>query len=240
MERVAGAARSGPRQTILYVNAHCMNVQDRDPIYRRILAAADVVYCDGMGIVLAARLAGQEIPERMTGADWIQDLCRTAVEHDLSLSFLGGTEEAVHGAAAALRRRYPGLRILGERGGYDVGPEAIAAINEQRPDILLVGMGVPIQEKWVDRHRAELDVPVVWAVGGLFDVVSGGVPRGPRWMTQHGLEWLFRLLVEPRRLGRRYLLGNPRFLWRVVSTHNVPAVTMPIPAPREPARRIGA
>jgi N-acetylglucosaminyldiphosphoundecaprenol N-acetyl-beta-D-mannosaminyltransferase len=196
-----------------------MNVQYRDRAYRDILASADTVYCDGTGVVLAARLIGQTIPERMTGADWVEDLCRTAVERDLSLYLLGGAPEAVHGAAATLRRRHPGLHIVGEKAGYDVGPSVVDAINKQRPDILLVGMGTPRQEKWIARYRLALDVPVVWAVGGLFDFVSGRIPRGPRWMTQHGLAWLCRLMVEPHRLWRRYLLGNPRFLWRVLASH---------------------
>jgi N-acetylglucosaminyldiphosphoundecaprenol N-acetyl-beta-D-mannosaminyltransferase len=219
MDRVAQAIRRRRMQTILYVNAHCMNVQYRDRAYQDILAHADIVYCDGTGVLLAARLTGQTIPERMTGADWIEDLCRTAVEFDLSLYLFGGAPEAVHGAAEALRRRYPAIRIVGEKGGYEVGSDIVDAINEQHPDILLVGMGTPRQEKWIARHRPALDVPVVWAVGGLFDFVSGRIPRGPRWMTQHGLEWLCRLVVEPHRLWRRYLLGNPRFLWRVLTAH---------------------
>jgi N-acetylglucosaminyldiphosphoundecaprenol N-acetyl-beta-D-mannosaminyltransferase len=219
LEAAVQSGRQRQRQTILYVNAHCMNVQYRDRVYRDILADADIVYCDGAGVVLAAHLTGQTIPERMTGADWIEDLCRTAREHDLSLYLLGGAPEAVHGTATVLRKRYPGLRIAGEKAGYDLGPDIVGEINQKRPDILLVGMGTPKQEKWIARHRSALDIPVVWAVGGLFDVVSGRIPRGPRWMTQHGLEWLCRLVIEPRRLWRRYLLGNPRFLWRVLSTH---------------------
>jgi N-acetylglucosaminyldiphosphoundecaprenol N-acetyl-beta-D-mannosaminyltransferase len=218
LDEVVETVRHGRRQTIVYVNAHCMNVQHRDPMYRDILASADIVYCDGMGVVLAARLTGQAVPERMTGADWIEDLCRTAVEHNLSLYLLGSAPAAVHGAASVLGTRYPDVHIVGAMDGYHVGPATIADINRRHPDVLLVGMGVPRQEKWIAHHRAELDVPVVWAVGGLFDVVSGRVPRGPRWMTQHGLEWLYRLIVEPRRLWRRYLLGNPRFLWHVLSS----------------------
>ena len=234
LERVAHAARRQINLTILYANAHCMNLQYKDRAYRDILADVDIVYCDGMGVVLAARLTGQTIPERMTGADWIEDLCRVAVERDLALYFLGGTPEAVQGTAAALGTRYPGLCIAGASDGYTVGSESIARINQAHPDVLLVGMGPPRQEKWIARHRSELDVPVVWAVGGLFDVVSGRVPRGPRWMTQHGLEWLCRLMVEPRRLWRRYLLGNPRFLWRVLTMHTATTVQRAVHVPGRP------
>jgi N-acetylglucosaminyldiphosphoundecaprenol N-acetyl-beta-D-mannosaminyltransferase len=220
LERVVQSVRRRVHVTFLYVNVHCMNVQSRDPQYAGILRDADIVYCDGMGVLLAARLTGQTIPERMTGADWIEDLCQVMMHHDLSLYLLGSSPQTVHGAAAALQARYPGLRIVGAGDGYAMGPETVAQINAAHPDILLVGMGTPRQEKWIARHRGELDVPVVWAVGALFDFVSGRIPRGPRWMTQHGLEWLCRLVIEPRRLWRRYLLGNPRFLWRVLVPHS--------------------
>lgn len=224
LEGVVRSVQQRRQQTILYVNAHCMNVQYKERAYHDILAAAGIVYCDGIGVLLGARLIGQTIPERITGADWIDDLCQTATQHNLSLFLLGGDAETVHGAAAVLRARHPRLRIVGAKEGYEIGADTIAEINERRPDILLVGMGTPRQEKWIARHRSALDVPVVWAVGGLFDLVSGRIPRGPRWMTQHGLEWLCRLAVEPGRLWRRYLLGNPRFLWRVVTTHAMFAV----------------
>ncbi len=238
LDQVVRSVQRRRRQTILYVNAHCMNVQYKDHTYRDILADADVVYCDGAGVVLAARLTGQTIPERMTGADWIEDLSRIAAERNLSLYLLGGAPEAVHGAASALRRRYPDLHIVGETAGFDVGPTTIAQINRARPDILLVGMGTPKQEKWIARHRSMLAVPVVWAVGGLFDFLSGRIPRGPRWMTQHGLEWLCRLMIEPHRLWRRYLLGNPRFLWRVLTTHAVTTVRHPDPVVRRPIQPV--
>lgn len=234
LDQVVQSVQRRRMQTILYVNAHCMNVQYRNPGYRDILARATIVYCDGAGVVLAARMTGQTIPERMTGADWIEDLSRSAVEHNLSLFLMGGAPEAVHGAAAALRARYPGLRIVGERDGYADAPDVIGDMNQVRPDILLVGLGTPRQEAWIARHRSELDIPVVWAVGGLFDFVSGRIPRGPRWMTQHGLEWLCRLVVEPRRLWRRYLLGNPSFLWRVLTTHAASSIRHPHSAPGKP------
>jgi N-acetylglucosaminyldiphosphoundecaprenol N-acetyl-beta-D-mannosaminyltransferase len=194
-----------------------MNVSHSDSAYRDILERADVVYCDGEGVRLGAWLAGQSIPERMTGADWIEPLCALAVREDLSLFLLGGEPGVADEAATILRARHPGLRIRGTASGYSAGSAAIQAINLCRPDIVLIGMGTPTQEKWIAAHRADLDVPVVWAVGALFDFVAGRIPRGPRWMTQHGLEWFCRLTAEPRKLWRRYLIGNPRFLIRVIT-----------------------
>ena len=212
----ATAARRRIRTTILYVNIHCMNVSQADPAYRQILREADVVYCDGTGVRLGARLAGENIPERMTGADWVDDLCRVAVRDSLALFLVAGRPDVAAAAATLLRIKHPGLRIAGTAPGYDAGASVVAAINSSQADILLVGMGTPTQEKWIAAHRHELQVPVVWAVGALFDFVTGRIPRGPRWMTNNGLEWLCRLVAEPRKLWRRYLIGNPLFFARVL------------------------
>ena len=124
-------------------------------------------------------------------------------------------------AAMVLTAGHPGLRVVGAHHGYLADPEvceaAIAGINAARPQILLVGMGTPIQETWIAAHRDQLEVPVVWAVGALFDFVAGVQRRGPRWMLDHALEWLVRLWRDPLRLWRRYVIGNPLFLGRVVA-----------------------
>lgn len=216
LDRVVNAARSNRPTTLLYVNVHCMNVAADNARYRDILERADTVYCDGTGVRLGARMLGLDIPERMTGADWIHDLCRQAIAEGLTLYFLGGEPGVAEDAAVTLRARYPGLRVVGAAPGYGVGPAVVGAINAAGPHILLVGMGTPRQEVWIDENRAELDVPVVWAVGALFEFVAGRIPRGPAWMTEHGLEWLCRMAAEPRKLWKRYLFGNPRFLWRVL------------------------
>jgi N-acetylglucosaminyldiphosphoundecaprenol N-acetyl-beta-D-mannosaminyltransferase len=152
----------------------------------------------------------------MTGADWVHDLARLCVAHGHSLYLLGGTQGSAAEAAQRLQRWYPGLTVAGTHWGFELNPGAVQTIRDSGADILLVGMGSPRQERWIAAHQSELGVPVVWAVGALFDFVSGRLARGPRWMTEHGLEWLCRLAVEPRKLWRRYLIGNPRFLWRVL------------------------
>ncbi len=225
-------ARSGGRHVIMYVNAHCLNTAYTDPAYRHILSRADVVYCDGAGVVLSARLTGQRLPERMTGADWIYPLCRRCAAEGVSLYLLGGQPGVAAQAAKRLTTLYPNLGIAGTHHGYiHYSPaESIAAIeaaNRARPDILLVGMGTPLQEKWIAAHRSQLETPVVWAVGALFDFVAGVQPRGPRWMLDHGLEWLYRLFSDPRRLWRRYLIGNPLLILRVVATDILRRTTGP-------------
>jgi N-acetylglucosaminyldiphosphoundecaprenol N-acetyl-beta-D-mannosaminyltransferase len=216
LDLVSLAAVRRVQLDVLYVNVHCMNVARRDREYAAILDSADMVYCDGTGVRLGARLARLPIPERMTGADWIHDLCRLAVRDNLALYFLGGSPGSAREAAELLTIRYPGLQVAGAASGYGLGRETLLAIEHASPDILLVGMGTPTQEKWIACHRADLDVPVIWAVGALFDFVNGRIPRGPRWLTEHGFEWLCRLAVEPGKLWRRYLIGNPWFIWRVI------------------------
>ncbi len=220
LERVSELARGG-RSTVMYANIHTLNTAYVDEQCRQAMNQADVVYCDGAGVVWGARLLGQRLPERMTGADWIYPLCQSCAEKGLSLYLLGGRPGVAEAAARKLMDGYPGLSIVGTHHGYIHAASqetegAIAAVNEANPDILLVGMGTPLQEKWIAAHRDELEVPVVWAVGALFDFVAGVAPRGPRWMLDHGLEWLYRLGVEPGRMWRRYVVGNPLFLLRVL------------------------
>ncbi len=209
------------RCTVMYANIHTLNTAYADPDLRCIMNAADIVYCDGAGVVLGARLLGHRLPGRMTGADWIYPLCARCALEGLSLYLLGGRPGVAEKAAQRLTALYPGLFIAGTHHGYfhdtpGATEATIAAVNAARPDILLVGMGTPLQEKWIAAHRNALDVPVVWAVGALFDFVVGVQPRAPRWMLDHGLEWLYRLLSDPRRLWRRYLIGNPLFILRVL------------------------
>jgi len=210
---------SRSQTTLLYVNVHCLNLARDDRRYRDILNRAQVVYCDGTGVRLAAWLTGQKLPERMTGADWIWDLASLCVAENYSLYFLGGEAGLADAAATALLRRYPRLRIAGCGTGYGLDPAVTDRINAVRPDIVLVGLGSPTQEKWIAAHREQIDAPIVWAVGALFGFVSGRIPRGPQWMTEHGFEWLCPLAAEPRKLWRRYLIGNPQFFWRLLARH---------------------
>ena len=225
LDRVSGFITTGGRYQVMYANIHVLNTAYGDPELRGILNEADLVYCDGAGVKLGARLLGGSLPQRMTGADWIYDLCAQCEQEGYSLFFLGGKPGVADRAAEVLSARYSGLKVVGTHHGYihddssqarGGSAQAIATVNAACPDILLVGMGTPVQERWLAAHRQALDVPVCWTIGALFDYVAGVVPRGPRWMLDHGLEWLYRLYVEPGRLGQRYLIGNPLFLLRVL------------------------
>ena len=195
--------------TVLNANAHCLNICHGDEELRRFFAGADVVFCDGAGVRLAARMLGRSLPERITYADWLPRLSALAEERGLSLFFLGARPGVAAEAARRLRGAHPNLRIAGVRHGFfDHGSgspengEVVAEINAARPDIL-------------NHHR--LDVGVALTGGAVFDYASGRLRRGPRLLTDNGFDWLARLLVEPRRLWRRYLLGNPLFLARALA-----------------------
>jgi len=219
LQRVEDAIRLNRRTRIMYVNVHCLNVSRRNRAYRRILNRADTVYCDGTGVVWGARLLGQTLPGRMTGADWIIDLCAHCEQAGYGLYLLGGEPGTAEGARNVLCERFKRLRIVGTQHGFfhaHEAPEVIASITRAKPDILLVGMGTPVQEQWIDSYGLQLDVPVVWAMGAVMDFVTAKVPRAPRWMLDHGLEWLYRFMIEPKRLWRRYLLGNTIFVLRVL------------------------
>ena len=212
--------RSGRR--VSYVNAHVMNESFEIPALRRSLLDADLVYCDGYGVRLAARLIGLPVPHRMTGADWIWAVAALCEERGRSIYLLGSDPGASAEAAAALQRWYPRLDVRGAHHGYfDIdsphNERVVEHINEVSPDLLLVGMGTPHQELWADRYCKQVDARVVWTVGALFDYLSKRIPRAPYLLSDNGLEWVFRLAMEPRRLWRRYLIGNPLFLSRVLA-----------------------
>lgn len=209
------------RRRVSYVNAHVLNQSQSDPELLRALQSSDLIYCDGYGVRLAARLLGLKVPYRMTGADWIWGVSALCQQAGLSLYLLGSDAGAAPEAANALRRWYPRLDVRGTHHGYfELGSphsdRVLEHISEHKPDLLLVGMGTPLQEAWVDQNFDRIDASVVWTVGALFDYVSGRVPRAPYWLADNGLEWIYRLAVEPRRMWQRYLLGNPAFLYRVM------------------------
>ncbi len=208
------------RLRLAYVNAHSCNLFFQDPEYRRALVQADLIYLDGNGPRLAAWLAGDRLPRRMTGADWINDLCALAEREGFRLYFLGAQPDVADEAAVHLRRIYPRLQILGARHGFFSSEEEAGLLDDlrrARPDILLLAMSSPKQEIWMARSGPELEIPVIWAAGGVVEYASGRLRRAPLWMRRLGLEWLGRWWIEPRRLTRRYLVGIPLFLARAVS-----------------------
>jgi N-acetylglucosaminyldiphosphoundecaprenol N-acetyl-beta-D-mannosaminyltransferase len=222
LRTITGWVGEGRQRRVMYVNAHVVNQSRALPDLALALGRADLVYCDGYGVRLAARTLDLPVPYRMTGADWVWGLAALCEAEGRSLYLLGADPPLARTATDRLRRWYPRLRIVGSHHGYaglgsPQNERVIEDINAARPDIVLVGMGTPKQELWIDRYADRIEADVLWTVGALFDFIAGRVPRAPRWLADNGLEWIFRLAIEPHRMWRRYLLGNPQFLFRVFS-----------------------
>lgn len=198
-----------------FANAHALNLVYKDKAFAEILRSADAVWPDGTGVRMAGRHLGFPVPENVNGTDMFPLLCRRAVQEGVSLFLYGARPGVAETAAAKAKADCPGLKIAGVCDGYVSDAEAIEKINAARPDIVLVAKGMPIQEKWMAAHRNDLSCRAIVAVGGLFDFVSGRIPRAPKVMRRLGIEWLFRLACEPRRMFRRYVLGNPLFIARL-------------------------
>ncbi len=173
----------------------------RDQALRDLVNGAALVTADGIGVVVAARILGVSLPERVAGIDLAMALCGRAASAGHRLFLLGGAPDVAQAAADVLRARHPTLQIVGAHDGFFSSEEAgvCAQIRAARPDVLLVGLGAPRQEWWMRQWSAALGVPVSIGVGGTFDVLAGRIPRAPRWMQRLGLEWLYRVSREPRR-----------------------------------------
>jgi len=205
---------------------HAVMVAQDDPLMKRALTEAVITVPDGMPIVWAANTLGEHLPNRVYGPELMRRYCNRAVEQGHRVWLYGGRDQgALVQLALNLRRKHPGIRIVG---GYSPPfrsltteeDEAIAdQINRARPDVLWVGLGVPKQEKWMVRMRDCLDVPVMCAVGAAFDFLAGRVSQAPQWMQERGLEWTYRIAQEPRRLLPRYVSTNPRFMYKLTQQY---------------------
>ena len=227
-ELVAMAA-AGECATVQFINAHCINMAAQDRAYQRALRRADFLLPDGSGMAIAAKMAGVELGENLNGTDLFPEICRHAAARGQSIYLLGGRPGIATAAAQAMRVRYPDLRIAGTRSGFWRAEDEVAVIdeiNDSGAAIVLVGLGVPLQETWIDRVRGSLSARIVLGVGGLFDYYSGQIPRAPLVVRKAGCEWMWRLAQEPRRLFARYILGNPVFVARA-ALHGAIARDMP-------------
>ena len=212
------------RGIILSGNVHSINLAYENKWFRDYLNSADLIRLDGYGIRVGARILGFETPARITWADFAWDLATLAEQHNFTLFFLGAKPGIADKAADRLKSKHPNLCIIGTQHGYFnktnnhiENNHVVQRINQEKPDILIIGLGMPIQERWLYENYENLDVNVILTGGAVFDYVSGNLRRAPKWMTDNGLEWFGRLIIEPRRLWKRYLIGNTKFLWRVLN-----------------------
>jgi N-acetylglucosaminyldiphosphoundecaprenol N-acetyl-beta-D-mannosaminyltransferase len=202
--------------TVITANASHLCMMRDNPELALACRAAHLILADGMSVVWALRASGQPVPERVAGVDLMARLLASAGEHQLRVYFLGAKREVVTALVEKSRAQYPGIEIAGFRDGYfglDDHPGIVEEIRSSRADVLFVGMPSPFKETWCERHRQRLEVPVIMGVGGSFDVLAGFIRRAPRWVQSLGLEWFWRLLMEPRKLWKRYLTTNTEFTW---------------------------
>ena len=212
-------------------NGHAIALAAQDEEFRAVFSQADIVHADGQAAVFASRLlTATPIPERSATTDFIHDAAALAAEEGLRFFLLGATEEANAKAAAILAARYPGLKIVGRRHGYFSSfeeDEVCDEINLTKPDVIWVGLSVPLEYQFAVRNREKLKAGWLVTCGGCFNFLSGDYRRAPRWMQAAGLEWLHRLAHEPKRLGWRYALTNPLAIYLLLTrTNALPAESL--------------
>ena len=217
--RISSMIDGTSAQQVSFVNPACVNIAAHDRGYRRLLARAAMVLPDGIGIKIAADLLGVPLRQNVNGTDLFPRLCEMFERRGASVFLLGGQPGVAERVAEVIGQRWPRLRIVGVRDGFfSVAQEGevAAEVSASWADVVLVARGVPMQDVFIDRHLHQLGVKVAIGVGGLFDFVSGRINRAPSWMRDSGLEWVYRLMQEPSRMWRRYLVGNFTFLGRII------------------------
>ena len=223
LARRAARGANGGAGKLFFCNANTLTFAMRESAYAAVLNRADLVYGDGTGVRLAAAMRGVRMKANLNGTDIIPELLRSRDWAGSRCFLLGGEETANRTAAEYLKIAFPGVALAGRHHGFFADAESsgvVRAINDAAPDVLLVGMGHPRQERWIDTHAPALKVPLVVAVGGLFAYWGNGLKRASRLSREFGVEWFEIMLQQPAKM-RRYLLGGPLFLADAVRSASV-------------------
>jgi exopolysaccharide biosynthesis WecB/TagA/CpsF family protein len=218
IELVRTMLRGVGSHQIVIANAHTLNLAQQDPAYLGMLQHATLVLRDGVGVEIASRFLGKRLVYNFVGTDFVPLLLRTVANPRIRVFLYGAAPNVAVAAGEALTKLAPGIEIAGSADGYGVSEDVVRQVQSSQADVVLVALGNPLQEQWIAANLGRLNVRLAIGVGALFDFLGKRVPRAPQWMRQARLEWLFRLSREPGRLGRRYVIGNAQFLWRVVRT----------------------
>ena len=220
---IIGMCRQPGPMYVLTPNVDHFMLARRDERFREIYEDAHLCLADGMPVVWGARALGTPLKAKVSGSDLIGELCRQAALEQLRVFFLGTTPQVIETASQALMERYPGLQIVGACSPHVSGSgdcaedaEVLQIVQSARPHLLFVALGSPKQELWIASHYQALGVPVSIGIGASLDFIAGVQVRAPVWMQRTGLEWLWRLAHEPRRLWKRYLVQDPPFFWHVL------------------------
>ena len=212
LENIEQYIADGKPHHVVTADASMVVQARRDPELAEIVQNADLVTPDGAGLLWASKLHNKRLLHRVSGVDLVAELSRLSARKGYKLYLLGAGPGVAEAAAQNLQERFPGAQFVGTRHGFFTPadePEIVREIAAAKPDALLVAFGIPKQEKFITRHKAELGVPVLIGVGGSFDVYSGRVKRAPKWMQNRGFEWLYRLAQNPRKIGK--VMTLPQF-----------------------------
>ena len=221
VDRIAAFVRSGQPHHVVTVNLDFLSIANRNPEFEATLNGADLAVADGMPLVWLSRLRSERLEERVAGVELVMESCRMGAELGSSVFLLGAAPGVAEAAGKRIQESYPGIRIAGT---YAPPVGALTAqenryiidlIRLAAPDFLFVALGAPRQDLWIREHLTELRVPVAMGVGCVLDLLAGNVRRAPAWMQRGGLEWAFRLVQEPGRLWRRYLVNDLPLLARL-------------------------
>jgi len=212
IQRIEEDIRKDRQRFIVAINPEKLLKAKKDEALTNLLNGADYPIPDGVGVLVAARLKKIPIKERITGIDCMEMLCASSADHGFRVFLYGAKPTVAERTKAVLEQRYPGIQIAGCLDGYCTDNEmVIKQINATNPDIVFVALGSPKQEYWIAKNRSELHAKILQGVGGSFDVISGNLKRAPDFFREHGLEWLFRLLQQPKRIWR--VIKMSRFLF---------------------------
>jgi N-acetylglucosaminyldiphosphoundecaprenol N-acetyl-beta-D-mannosaminyltransferase len=216
------ACTKGEKIVIANYNIHSFNMSVQFSWFYKFLESADIAHCDGLGIIYALRFMGYRIPKdyRVSYSTLMPKLLEHCNDRHFSVYLLGAKNQSMQMALENISQTYPNIRTSGHHGYFplneqDANQKIISKINQFKPNVLIMGMGMPIQEYWVQQHREQLNVNAILLGGAAIDRLAGIVPECPRFLSKNGLEWLYRLLREPKRLMTRYVVGNPAFLLQV-------------------------
>lgn len=207
------------KKHIVFVNALKVYLADKDAEFRKAILESDFALADGMPIVWVSRLFKKDIPERICGTDLFELLLKECEVRYKSVFFLGSKDEILIKMIEVIKNKYPKLKIAGYRNGYFLPSDdeiIVSDINTSGADILFIGISSPKKEMWAYKYKVQIDVPVIIGVGGSFDVLAGVISRAPKWMQKMGLEWFYRIIMEPRRMLLRYLKTNLYFVFVVL------------------------
>lgn len=218
LEQIQQAVQNKQQAQFGFVNPDCLNKAYKDTDYTKTLNELSSVFADGIGIRIACKRLGIGLRDNVNGTDLFPLICQQAIQKNQSLYFLGGAPGVTDTMVKNLTTRFPDLQVAGHQHGFfdpSDTDKVIEDINTSGADMLFVAFGAPKQDIWLRQHRDALQPSVLMGVGGLFDFYSDRISRAPRWLRDVGMEWTWRLLQEPGRMWRRYLVGNPLFLFRV-------------------------